>query len=85
MLAKADMIIVGLQRKVTTTQTAYEELNECIYNAVKDRMSDREVAAQLGYSQIEKVPDQRKLQMQQSVERKAKKLERKEGMVCLRP
>ena len=69
--------LVSHQQKVTTILAAYEELNDCIYNAVEDRMIDREVAAQLGYSQNEKVPDQRKLQVQQSVERKAKKLESK--------
>jgi len=69
--------LVSHQQKVTTIQAAYEELKDCIYNAVEDRMTDREVAAQLGYSQSEKVPDLRKLQVQQSVERKARKLERK--------
>lgn len=69
--------LVSHQQKVTTIQAAYEELNDCIYNAVEDRMTDREVAAQLGYSQNEKVPDLRKLQVQQSVERKARKLENK--------
>ena len=53
--------IVSHQQKVTTTQAAYEELKNCIYTVVEDRMTDREVAAQLGYSQSEKVPDQRKL------------------------
>ena len=74
--AVTDSLISG-QRKVTTIQEAYAELNECIYNAVEERMTDREVEAQLGYSQGQKVPDQRKLQVQQSVERKAKKLENK--------
>lgn len=69
--------LVSHQQKVTTIQVAYEELNDCIYNAVEDRMTDREVTAQLGYSQNEKVPDLRKLQVQQSVERKARKLENK--------
>lgn len=69
--------LVTHQQKVTTTQAAYEELNECIFNAVEYRMTDREVEAQLGYSQGDKVPDQRKLQVQQSVERKARKLESK--------
>lgn len=69
--------IVSHQQKVTTTQAAYEELKNCIYTVVEDRMTDREVAAQLGYSQSEKVPDQRKLQVQESVERKARKLENK--------
>ncbi len=69
--------LVSHQQKVTTIQAAYEELNDCIYNAVEERMTDREVEAQLGYSQNEKVPDLRKLQVQQSVERKARKLENK--------
>lgn len=69
--------LISSQRKVTTIQEAYAELNDCIYNAVQERMTDREVEAQLGYSQGQKVPDQRKLQVQQSVERKARKLENK--------
>jgi hypothetical protein len=73
--------LVSHQQKVTTIQEAYEELNNCIYNAVEERMTDREVEAQLGCSQGQKVPDQRKLQVQQSVERKAKKLENKSWFV----
>lgn len=73
--------LVSQKQKVVTIQEAYAELNDCIYNAVEERMTDREVEAQLGYPQGKKVPDQRKLQVQQSVERKAKKLAAKDWFV----
>lgn len=65
------------QQKVTTTQAAYDELKECIFNAVDDRMGDREVESMLGLPQGKKVPDQLKLRVQQAVERHVTKLERK--------
>ncbi len=69
------------QQKVTTTQAAYGELKECIYHAVDQRMTDREVEAQLGCAQNQKVPDQIKLHVQLTVKKKADRLEDKSWFV----
>ncbi len=73
--------LIANQQKVTTTQAAYAELQECIYDAVESRMTDRQVEAQLGYAQHEKVPSQLKLHVQLSVERKVRKLENKSWFI----
>ena len=73
--------LVSHQQKVATIEAAYGELKNCIYEAVEARMTDREVEKLLGYPQGAKVHDQRKLQVQQSVERKARKLENKSWFV----
>src|SRR5262245_42017832 len=67
--------LISNQQKVTTTLAAYAELRDCIYGAVEARMTDREVEAQLGCAQNEKIPDQLKLRVQLAVERHATKLE----------
>lgn len=66
--------LVANSQKVTTTQSAYTEVRECLYEAVEDRMAYREVEHQLGYAQGVHVPEQIKLKVLQSVERHAQKL-----------
>jgi len=67
--------LIANNQKVTTTQAAFDEVRDCVFNAVEERMSDREVEAQLGYAQGEKVPDQIKLKVTQSVEKHVRKLQ----------
>lgn len=66
--------LIANSQKVTTTQSAFDEVRECLYNAVEERMTYREVEHQLGYAQGEHVPEQIKLKVMQSVEKHAQKL-----------
>lgn len=64
------------QQKVTTTQPAYDEVRNCIADAVTDYMSNnRAVEVQLGLPQGEKVPEQVKLQVLRAVEKHVRKLQ----------
>ncbi|MEI8015292.1 MAG: hypothetical protein WCH20_10705 [Nitrospira sp.] len=66
--------LIANNKKVTTTQSAFDEVRECLYAAVEDRMAYREVEHQLGYAQGEHVSEQVKLKVLLSVEKHAQKL-----------
>ena len=48
-----------MERKITTFLAAYDELKNCVNDAVERRMTDREVEAQLGQALQRQVPGPR--------------------------